>query len=145
MLELREFDLQFAFLRARALGEDVEDQGGAIEDFALETFFKIAALRRREFVVKDNRVDILPAAIVGPFPGLAGADKRASDRRGEFLHAAAYHLAAGGARQFAQLGHRILDLPRRAAFEFDAGEEDTLGPAICCFNECFQSTIGGLL
>ena len=44
MLQLREFDLQFAFLRPRALGEDVEDQGGAIEDFALETFFQVAAL-----------------------------------------------------------------------------------------------------
>src|SRR5208282_545732 len=45
MLELRQFDLQLAFARPGALGEDVEDERRAVENFALEDFFEIAALR----------------------------------------------------------------------------------------------------
>ena len=36
VLELRELDLQLAFVAARALREDVEDQAGAVEHAALE-------------------------------------------------------------------------------------------------------------
>ncbi len=47
VLELREFDLQFALVRARALGEDVEDQSGAIDHAALRELFEVAFLHRR--------------------------------------------------------------------------------------------------
>jgi hypothetical protein len=45
MLELREFNLHLALARAGALREDVEDERGAVENFALEDFFEVAALR----------------------------------------------------------------------------------------------------
>src|SRR6266700_8327412 len=35
MLELRQFDLQLAFSRAGALGENIEDERGAIENLAI--------------------------------------------------------------------------------------------------------------
>ena len=44
MLQLRQFDLQLAFAGAGALGEDIENQRGAIEHLALENRFQIAAL-----------------------------------------------------------------------------------------------------
>ena len=40
VLELCQFDLQLAFVRTRALGEDVEDQAGAIDDAALGVAFR---------------------------------------------------------------------------------------------------------
>jgi hypothetical protein len=44
MFALRQFDLQLALVRASALGEDVEDQAGAIDDAALGVLFEIAFL-----------------------------------------------------------------------------------------------------
>ena len=46
MLELRQLDLQLAFARAGALGEDVENQRRAVENLAVKDFFKVAALCR---------------------------------------------------------------------------------------------------
>ena len=45
MLELRQFDLQLAFARAGALRKNVENERRAIQDFAVENFFEVAALR----------------------------------------------------------------------------------------------------
>ncbi len=62
MLQLREFDLQFAFARAGALREDVENQRRAIQDFAVEDFFQVAALRGRKFIVENHRVHVVRLA-----------------------------------------------------------------------------------
>ena len=45
-LQLREFDLQLAFVAARALREDVEDQAGAVDHAALERLLEVAFLAR---------------------------------------------------------------------------------------------------
>src|SRR6266480_1539923 len=66
MLQLRQLNLKLAFARPGALREDVENQRCAIEHFALENLFQVAALRRRKFVVKDDRIDILAPAL--PLP-----------------------------------------------------------------------------
>ena len=42
VFELSEFDLQLAFVAARALREDVENQAVAVDDPAVQRFFKIA-------------------------------------------------------------------------------------------------------
>src|SRR4030095_16576639 len=44
MLKLREFNLEFAFARAGALRENVEDERGAVEHFAFKNLFQVAAL-----------------------------------------------------------------------------------------------------
>ena len=56
MLQLREFNLHLAFARAGALRENVENERRAVEDFAVEDFFQVAALRGRKFVVENHRV-----------------------------------------------------------------------------------------
>src|SRR4051794_10098811 len=45
VLQLREFDLEFAFPRAGSLSKDVENERRAIQDFAIENFFEVTALR----------------------------------------------------------------------------------------------------
>jgi hypothetical protein len=46
VLELRQLDLQLAFVRARALREDVEDQAGAVDDATLQQLLEVALLHR---------------------------------------------------------------------------------------------------
>jgi hypothetical protein len=56
VLELGQLDLQLAFVRTRALGEDVEDQAGAVDDAALGELLEVALLHRRERVVDQDQV-----------------------------------------------------------------------------------------
>ena len=54
--QLREFDLQLAFVRAGAPGEDVENQFGAIHHAPAAGLLEIARLARRQVVVDDDEV-----------------------------------------------------------------------------------------
>ena len=44
VLELRQLDLHLALERARALREDVEDEGAAVDDLALAALLEVALL-----------------------------------------------------------------------------------------------------
>ena len=80
---MRQFDLQFALVTARAPGENAEDQAGAVQNRAFQLLFQVALLRRGEFVVEHHhhrivlahrRFDLLDLARtceksrVGPLP-----------------------------------------------------------------------------
>src|SRR4030095_3361384 len=54
--ELRQLDLQLALGRARALGEDVEDQRRPVDDLDAERLGGVALLARRELIVGDEQV-----------------------------------------------------------------------------------------
>ena len=138
MLELRQLNLQLAFARAGALREDVENQRRAVENFAVENFFEVAALRRRKVVVENHRVHVLPPAEIREFSRLALADERGGIQRFRFLQAVADDFAAGGGGQFAEFGERIARVRMVARFEFDADEEDPFRPRVSGFNEGFQ-------
>jgi hypothetical protein len=103
MLELSKFDLQLAFPGARAAGKNVEDERSAIEHFAVENFFQIPALSGRKFIVENDGIYLLPAAVLGEFIGFAFADVSAGIRRFEFLQTLANDRTAGGRSQFRQL------------------------------------------
>ncbi len=59
VLELRELHFELAFVAARALREDVEDQSRAIEHAAFDEFFEIALLRRRERMIEQHHVGVV--------------------------------------------------------------------------------------
>jgi hypothetical protein len=80
MLELGQFDLEFAFAGAGALGEDVEDEGSAVEHFAFEEAFEVSALGRRQFIVEDDGIDFVTSAEIGELAGFTGADEGGGDR-----------------------------------------------------------------
>jgi hypothetical protein len=94
MLQLRQFDLQLPFTSASALSKNVQDERGAIEDFALKHTLQIAALRGREFVIKDDRIDLLVSALAGKLIRLPASDKRPGGRRVEFLGSVADDFSA---------------------------------------------------
>ena len=56
IFELGELHLQLAFPRARAAGEDVEDQLRAIDDLALDLLLDLPQLGRGQLVVEDDHV-----------------------------------------------------------------------------------------
>ncbi len=55
IFQLRQLHLQLAFVAARPLGEDVEDQLAAVDDANFEGVFQIALLRRRQILVNDDQ------------------------------------------------------------------------------------------
>src|SRR5262245_13738096 len=97
MLQLRQFDLKLAFSRARALGENIKNQGGPIQNLATEKFLEVPALRRRQLVIKNDSIDVGLPAKPGEFLCFACPNEGARARRLEFLYAIANDLAAGGA------------------------------------------------
>ena len=56
MGELGQFDLEFTLEGAGALGEDVENQAGAVQYPALEETLQVAFLGRRQGVVEDHQL-----------------------------------------------------------------------------------------
>jgi len=138
VLKLRQFNLEFAFAGAGALGENIENERSAIEHLALENGFKIPALGGREVVVKDDRVHFVLPAVSGEFIRLAAADEGAGHRNVQFLRSIANDLAASGGSQLFEFGEGILKVPSGACLEFEADKEDSLRCPAGCFDECFQ-------
>ena len=56
VLVLRELDLELALARARPLGEDVEDEAGAVEDLDAQLLREHPQLRGRELVIEYGEV-----------------------------------------------------------------------------------------
>ena len=127
MLQLRQLHLEFAFPGPRALGENVQDERSAVEHFAFEDALQIATLGGRQFIVKNDRIDVFASTEFRELIGFAAADEGAGHRRFKFLDAVADDLAAGGGGKFLEFIERILQVPGRTGFEFQTDEENPFG------------------
>ena len=56
VFQLRQLDLQFAFSTVGVLGEDVQDEHGAVDDPELSTFSDGAALAGCQALIEDEQV-----------------------------------------------------------------------------------------
>ena len=84
MLELGQLDLQFALGARGTLGEDVENQAGAVDHATFEFAFEIAFLHRRNLVVEDDQIGFagegrrlakdLGVKQVGPLDGMRASE-----------------------------------------------------------------------
>ena len=127
MLELSQFNLQFALSRSCALGKNIEDQRSPIENLAIKDSFQVSALGRGKLVIKNHRVDVLPLAKLGEFVRLAPANERAGHGRFQLLGPTANHIPTRGSGQLIQFVQGIPNLPRGARLLLKADEEDPLG------------------
>ena len=104
VLELRELDLELALGAARMLGENVEDQLGAVDDAGVQGVLQIPLLRRAQLVVHEQRLRLDAAVGVLQLLELALPDVRPSIGLRAVLHDRADRLDAGRPRELAQLG-----------------------------------------
>jgi hypothetical protein len=125
VLQLRELDLQLAFVRARALRENIENEPGAIDDAALGELFEIAFLHRRKRAVDEDQIGVERLPLQGEFLGLAGADVVARVRPVDTRRQRADDARARRARELAKLiesdrvgAARLLRLQEQRAFAF---------------------------
>ncbi len=75
MFELRQFDLQLALVGTRPLGEDVQNQAGAIEHTAFERALEVALLAGGQRVIEDHQLGLAFLDEVMQLLDLAAADQ----------------------------------------------------------------------
>jgi hypothetical protein len=90
------------------LGEDVEDQRGAVDDLDLDDVLEGAALARGELGVTDDRVGALGDDDVAQLGGLALAEVGRGVGLAAPLDQAGEHLGPGRLGEGGQLAHRVL-------------------------------------
>ena len=73
--KMREFDLQAAFPGLRAFAEDLENEGGAIENFGLPRLLQIALLDGAQMRIDDDHFGFEAACIRGDLFDLAATDE----------------------------------------------------------------------
>src|SRR6266568_2651971 len=138
MLELGQFDLQLAFSRAGALGENIEDERGAIENLAIEHLLQVAALGWRKLIVENHRINVRAPAVLSELIGLALADERAGARRRHLLYPIADHFSPGGVGQFREFRQRIAQFPAVPGFQFHSHQKNSFSSSVPVLDQCFQ-------
>src|SRR3989442_1525045 len=108
--ELRQLDLELALGAARALGEDVEDERGAVDHLDAERLAEVALLDRRERIVGDEQIDAARARGLGHFRDLAAAEVERGRRRRPLLDHPLADARAGRRGEPRQLLQRLLDV-----------------------------------
>ncbi len=107
--ELRQFDLQPAFQTQGALGEDVENQLGAVHDADPEQVFQGAALGGGQVVVENHQRGAGGGGFFGNLGGLAPADIGGGMDVAQPADGLADNAGPGGVGQRAQLPQGVFD------------------------------------
>ncbi len=74
IVQMRQFDLQRAFLGLGAAAEDFEDQPGAVEHLGVPGLLEIALLDRRQRAIHHHQFDVVPGDQAGDLLDLALAE-----------------------------------------------------------------------
>ena len=82
VLQLRELDLQLAFVTRRALREDIEDEAVAIQHAPADELLEVALLARRQRMIDEDDIGLVRLGFEADLLRLAAADEVARDRAG---------------------------------------------------------------
>ncbi len=104
MAQLRQLHLQFAFETAGALGENIQNQSGAIHHPALQEGFQIALLAGAQRMIENRQFRPVLLDRRANFLGLAAADEQARVRCRSASSNERHTLSARRGRQFPELG-----------------------------------------
>ena len=107
---LGQFHLELALAGAGPLGEDVQDQHGAVQHRGITGVLDVAQLGRGQLVVKDHHVRLGVLAEEGQFRQPPGADAGGDIHVGALLHHPSDDLGSGGGRQLLQLIQGDIDV-----------------------------------
>ena len=102
--QLREFDLRLALGALGVLGEDVEDQRGAVDDLHLRPVLQVAQLAGRKLAVADDGVGAGGGDGVVQLVDLAASDEGRGVRLLASLDEGVEHLGSGGLGEQLELG-----------------------------------------
>ena len=122
----RELDLCLALGTAGVLGEDVEDDRGAVDRRAAEQPLEVAVLGRGELVVEDDRIGVEAFAERGDLGGFAPSDERGWVGRVATLHDPPDDIGSGAVDQLGQLVELLGDPLGGPTREDDADQDDPL-------------------
>ncbi len=110
MLELGQLDLQLALVRARATGEDIQNQPGAIEHARIHALFEVAFLARRQIVVEHHEFGAVLGHRRRDLVGLAAADEKPRVRNAARAADMAKHIRARGFHELTEFLVRLVIL-----------------------------------
>lgn len=102
--QLRQLDLQLAFMAARTLREDVQDQPGAVDHAPLQVALQIALLTGRQGVVDQHQIRAGGFGSRLDLFQLAAADQ---GRRARFVDARGERGRDRGARRLCKVGELL--------------------------------------
>ena len=138
VLQARQLDLQLAFVAARALGKDFQDQQGAVVDRQADGALQVALLHRRERLVEQHFARALALRQQADLLDLAAADEQRRIGRLALAGQARHRLQAGGFGQQAQLlqlavemGHPQIHPDQDGGSAFRGGGTGQSGKAPC--------------
>ena len=107
VLQLRELDLELALRRVCVVGEDVEDDRGAIDDRDVERRLEVALLARNELVVAGDQVGAVTLDLRAQLGELAAPEVAVRVGLGTHLHELPGRCYTGGPQQLLELGQGV--------------------------------------
>ena len=126
VLELRQLDLHVGRARARVAGEDVEDDGAAVEDAHLRELLEVAHLGGGQVVVEEDHGRPAGLRQLAQLVGLSFADVVGGVDAGARLQHLIGHGQGCGVGQPGELVEGILHFPSGHARQGQADEEGGL-------------------
>ena len=105
-----ELDLGLALPGLGVLGEDVEDECGAVHHFGVDDVLEASPLGGGELLVDDDGVRLVGAHDVGEFLGLPGPQVGRGVGQGAPLDDAVHDPGSGGLGQCGEFAQRVLRL-----------------------------------
>jgi hypothetical protein len=111
--EPRQLHLQPPFPRPRAVGEDLEDEAGAVDHLDVPGPFEVALLHGRERVIDHHDVQVLARGDLTDLGHLAPAKQRRRPRRAQLGARGPGHLQVERLGQPDRLGEARGGVPRR--------------------------------
>ena len=112
VLQARQFDLQLAFVAARALGEDFQDQQRAVVHRQADGALQVALLHRAQGLVEQHLLGAFGLGQCADFLGLAAAHEQGRIGRLAPAGQARHGLHAGRLGQQAQLLQVMVEVGR---------------------------------